>query len=665
MSKIFEKMIAKILLEVSVNSEDGRPNITEDSYNHVIAPYLRENVELSEEDILYIKTKLFEKKKPGLIKGEPTDAGTSRFYYVDDDNELHLVTKDYGTDKKKWNAATRKDINTKSATEEKPTNKKNSTNNSKPKDTSKKSIENEKNITLSDSAKKDFEKRTNQFKNYTDKNKEAEKRVREFGSDLENYINNPSKENGLAFIKKYDIDFQKGIDPSQEGLDKMKIYVNSFKDLKGQYYKILKQTKSNVELGKLLQSTGHYGTISKWATKTMAPSKLTDSRKNLSIKSDKNSTTIGNHVIKKTKPYDWKKLSSRLQKEKGMSQEESNKIITKIKIAADRHDFIIDNINTILGSDELEIIDMGDVTKPNEREQVKQKALNMIKDKVLELNGGNSKDVEDVIEKLDAASKASSDKFESAITEAIYTFSNNEKTKITSADVAELFEYTRLLNEGKAVYLPSASNFKLGDILVIPDEQPTLNDLLKADDPLSAFVTIEDVSVKKDEGGASATKDKILLTDFSNKEAKKDLETIVDQFDNLFNVDSPKIKEVKSLIKDLQSKYEDVLAKDPRYKTNMNRKADWLKNNKHRLNNVDAWENYFELGYMMETIYNNNVNYQAFINSKYKVKKNHSELDYTNGIDKLALLKFEPDQINPSTKKPNNTFPSRFVHTHK
>lgn len=64
--------------------------------------------------------------KPKLIKGPDTEAGTTRFYFLDPKDDLHLVTKGYGT-KNSWRPASQQDVQTKkvvdtdtSSSDEKP-----------------------------------------------------------------------------------------------------------------------------------------------------------------------------------------------------------------------------------------------------------------------------------------------------------------------------------------------------------------------------------------------------------------------------------------------------------------------------------------------------------------------------------------------------------------
>jgi len=65
------------------------------------------------------------KKQDKLLKGPETKAGTERFYFVDKSNDLHLVTKGYGT-KQGWGTASQNDVQSKKpaegggASEEKP-----------------------------------------------------------------------------------------------------------------------------------------------------------------------------------------------------------------------------------------------------------------------------------------------------------------------------------------------------------------------------------------------------------------------------------------------------------------------------------------------------------------------------------------------------------------
>jgi hypothetical protein len=228
--------------------------------------------------------------------------------------------------------------------------------------------------------------------------------------------------------------------------------------------------------------------------------------------------------------------------------------------------------------------------------------------------------------------------------------------------VTELIDYLRVLNDGSSAYLPEDSNFALGDILKFPSKQPTIQEIMAADDMSSIFVSLEDRSVKKGTGGASASKGKIKLTKFKNKDTQSDLLKITDSYQSLIN--KKDYTSADKLITELENKYSKILKSDPDYADKMKKQKSWLTDNKGKLFDLKAWSKYYKLGYMMQSIYNNDLEFQGFQNSKYNVKKNNVEHEMSDGVNVVAKLGFEPSMIGPGGK-PLNPYPTRFHHIKK
>lgn len=116
------------------------------------------------------------------------------------------------------------------------------------------------------------------------------------------------------------------------------------------------------------------------------------------------------------------------------------------------------------------------------------------------------------------------------------------------ADLAETLSYMRHLNRGSVAYLPSAGNFPLGDVLTFPDteNQPDFeNDSPEdiASKMKAIFISVDNRSIKKGEGGASSTHTKVELTEFVDmdkipaKEVAKDQAWLSDKgYDQIFGV---------------------------------------------------------------------------------------------------------------------------------
>ena len=251
--------------------------------------------------------------------------------------------------------------------------------------------------------------------------------------------------------------------------------------------------------------------------------------------------------------------------------------------------------------------------------------------------------------------------------------------KTGASDTVELVSYARELNAGNMVYLPAASNFPLGDIISmsptdIDFEKDSPEEIRKKIQLIN--VGIEKRSIKNGAGGASASGEKVNLTEFKEykdipqEEVKSDLTTLSDKnklYKDIFDGDT---KDAHSKIKDLAKKYDFDLT-DEKYVSAKNKSIEAAIANIMSKDNTSEDEDvirarlsaYYDQGKTMEFAYNNTVSEQLFTNEVwgYDKKNKTADVNRTDGINQLARLKFEfsVGTWGP-TGKPGNPLPTRF-----
>jgi len=254
-----------------------------------------------------------------------------------------------------------------------------------------------------------------------------------------------------------------------------------------------------------------------------------------------------------------------------------------------------------------------------------------------------------------------------------------------TADVAEMVTYMSELNKGNRVFMPAASNYPLGDIISISPEQIDF----EKDSPEEIqrkmqliYNGVEARSIKKGAGGASASGVKTDLTEFnevtnkkgekiSTKEVKSDLSDLSNKdklYKELYFGDA---KKAEASINDMADKY-DFDLNDPKFKARRDKSVQSAVNNilkKPKCEGVDQkklkqkLETYFNQGEMYESLYNENVKEQLFVNEQYKYSKTKGlDVNRTDGIKTMAKVNFAFSAGSWSCDgKPSNPVPTRFV----
>ena len=490
---------------------------------------------------------------------------------------------------------------------------------------------------------------------------EDKKILSQFSDDVDKLLNTRDPKLASDMVLKYKLSVNK--DPKVG--EPSKLYIGSISRENRKIFSTNTGNTASTIVAKILQDAGALGERGGYTKKSMTANKIFTTEATLKIQKDKDGKVkLGNQLIPRAKNYDYANVESILVKN-GFSADKAKKTTDFIRKWVNKHNFTLDHIDEIVGGNELKVLqicDKCDVSTSEGLENTKKATVNKVIEKMKLLSGNSiDKNTQQIIDDFDSLKSITDNKkYQEKLNDILHKFSTNKNTTETSADITEVIDFLRVLNRGVAAYLPSASNFALGDILTAPLKQPTISDIIKNKDNLGTiFVSLDDRSVKKGTGGASASKGKIQLTKFKNKDTQKDLLRISDNYDELINKND--VKSADKLISELEKKYSSILQNDPDYINRIKTKDTWIKANSKKLHNTEIWDRYYKLGYIMQSIYNNDIDFQAFQNSKYDVKKNSVEHDLSDGIHNVAKLGFEPSMIGP-TGKPNNPYPTRFHH---
>lgn len=253
-------------------------------------------------------------------------------------------------------------------------------------------------------------------------------------------------------------------------------------------------------------------------------------------------------------------------------------------------------------------------------------------------------------------------------------------------NVVEMTTYMSELNKGNEVYMPAKSNYPLGDVISIsPEKIDWENDSPEEIQKKIQLINhaVEARSIKKGAGGASASGVKTDQSDFKDitnkkgqkipgKELKGDLSELSDKnkiYSEIYDGDSSKAE--KSISK-IAEKYDfdlnDLKLKERREGSvesalNNIKKSDKCGDDFDEAAAKKNLENYYNLGNMYESLYNDNVTGQLFVNEQYKYTKTKGlEVNRTDGITKMARLKFQFSSGGWSCEgRPSNTIPTKFV----
>lgn len=148
----------------------------------------------------------------------------------------------------------------------------------------------------------------------------------------------------------------------------------------------------------------------------------------------------------------------------------------------------------------------------------------------------------------------------------------NEFTNMT-AYITETVETMISLNEGNETFVPSSANWKTSDVMVLKPGGEVDN----------TIVTLKGSSVKFDGGGASSMINKNELSTFKDKEMKNKIKGLTDTYNNLFGPDAKPVsiedekRETKKMVNLLEDAY-------PEFKTKGGK--EYLEEEKKKMDNA-------------------------------------------------------------------------------
>jgi len=451
-----------------------------------------------------------------------------------------------------------------------------------------------------------------------------------------------------------------------------------------------------------------------YGKKKMAPMNLFDGQeKEVSVKqNDDGSVQIGDDpgTTLKTLPDPNeddnadKKLRERIDeaytKDGALNKEEYE----KAKMAIKRHNLLVKEIEKVIaaGGGSLKCTDPIPGVQPDtqeNRDKIKSKTGENVANRLEELSGGNltgaQKKIIDRLNKLKSP-PLSQEEYETELMSLATAIQNDIDFSTGYADLAETLSYMRHLNRGSVAYLPSAGNFPLGDVLTFPDteNQPDFeNDSPEdiASKMKAIFISVDNRSIKKGEGGASSTHTKVELTEFVDmdkipaKEVAKDQAWLSDKgYDQIFGVrgeKEPTKEEVNTAHDEVKKQAEkygvDVTSNEhiEQRRKRVDSSIDKVKRDRKKANKPDLTseeeslmrkkhEAYYDLGKVQADVYNRQLDQgavQLYTNEVWKEDKDgNATTSETDGMDCKAYIKFEFAAGWLKSGKPNNKVPSRF-----
>ena len=451
-----------------------------------------------------------------------------------------------------------------------------------------------------------------------------------------------------------------------------------------------------------------------YGKKKMAPMNLFDGQeKEVSVKqNDDGSVQIGDDpgTTLKTLPDPNeddnadKKLRERIDeaytKDGALNKEENE----KAKMAIKRHNLLVKQIEKVIaaGGGSLKCTDPIPGVQPDtqeNRDKIKSKTGENVANRLEELSGGNltgaQKKIIDRLNKLKSP-PLSQEEYETELMSLATAIQNDIDFSTGYADLAETLSYMRHLNRGSVAYLPSAGNFPLGDVLTFPDteNQPDFeNDSPEdiASKMKAIFISVDNRSIKKGEGGASSTHTKVELTEFVDmdkipaKEVAKDQAWLSDKgYDQIFGVrgeKEPTKEEVNTAHDEVKKQAEkygvDVTSNEhiEQRRKRVDSSIDKVKRDRKKANKPDLTseeeslmrkkhEAYYDLGKVQADVYNRQLDQgavQLYTNEVWKEDKDgNATTSETDGMDCKAYIKFEFAAGWLKSGKPNNKVPSRF-----
>jgi hypothetical protein len=389
----------------------------------------------------------------------------------------------------------------------------------------------------------------------------------------------------------------------------------------------------------------------------------------IGVKKTETSLSMGEHTVYKLTEPQFQTLveTSLIEIYKKRGSENPQRDAQFTMRAVRKHNELLNRLSETLNENVLFIQPVPGLepTTPENRKKIVDATLDKLLNTTKTIFGKNpSNDIQEIM--LGISALKASNNFETDSLKILTKIANSQEFTKGAADIAEIFTYTRRLNSDQIAYLPAQSNFPLADIISMSPLKLTAGST--AEEIVSAvqsiFVSFDYRSVKKGEGGASATNNKVNLSIFKSKDTRRQLSRLLDTTKSIWDEKSPDVAfgVVKSIGEEVGVDIDSIL-KDPNTNNTINTLIGRYKNTIH---NKDVFKKQLIVhnvcGKLIEQIYNKDIDIQLFSNERYKESKREMSLSITDGIHSISELQFILDigKFNPESGKPETAYATRF-----
>lgn len=338
--------------------------------------------------------------------------------------------------------------------------------------------------------------------------------------------------------------------------------------------------------------------------------------------------------------------------------------------AIQKNNQMLSHFASILGDESTPMIDVLPGVTPDSSDGRKKliEATSVTLSKKIQSLIPNSKSphLASVVKILHTLPKLEGEQFEAGIKDLMTSMSQDEDLKKGLADTAETFTYMRKLNAGQIAYLPMAKNFKLGDVIAF--SQLKISPASSPEDIVNSiqniYTSIDVRSVKFKAGGAAAAPAKIELSIFKHNDTRTNLNKLLKSYDLIWSTKGAQnLPEAEKTVVELARKSgldPNIMVKDPVIMTVYKRIMAAVPKKDARVL-LKQLQLYYISGKTLEQTYNADVDYQLFSNERYSINKSGTTIDTTNGVSKLAKIRFKFDVFGMD--RPNATYPTEFHHS--
>jgi hypothetical protein len=288
------------------------------------------------------------------------------------------------------------------------------------------------------------------------------------------------------------------------------------------------------------------GTNSRTSSKEVDPASLTNKRDAIKVKKNEDgSVTFGGTTYREREVPDRDELSKSLQK-RGMSKEEADKKARIVVVGLERHNRAVREMQ------DMEVVDMGDVSTNEGKKAAMDKTLNLVADKLQEkleasgeLFGPLSEGHYELIDTIKGVksptppvSEEDIKKYEEELGQILVKMEELGDMQTSRAEVAEALTYCVRLSQGFESYFPADQTAKVSDVYALKQVQDYNNVEEVAESIQKILVEVEVTggeSVKFNSGAKSASADKVELTEYGDPATKQIIKGAFESYDLLYN----------------------------------------------------------------------------------------------------------------------------------